>query len=135
MLELFIDGASAGNPGPSGVGIFIRGEGHRIHIAEPIEPTDNHLAEFIALRIALHEAKQLNTTFVRVYSDSQVVVDSFQRGKTKNKRFRPILHEILTLADQFDYCFVDWIPEKQNKAADQLARRAIHLTERHVRKQ
>lgn len=135
MLELFIDGASAGNPGPSGVGIFIRGEGHLIHIAEPIEPTDNHLAEFIALRTALQYAQELGTTFIRAFSDSQVVVDSFQRGKTKNKRFRPILHEILTLADQFDYCFVDWIPEKQNKAADQLARRAIHLTERHVRKQ
>ena len=28
MIELYVDGASAGNPGKSGIGIFIKGEGH-----------------------------------------------------------------------------------------------------------
>lgn len=27
MIEVYIDGASAGNPGPSGAGIFIKGNG------------------------------------------------------------------------------------------------------------
>ena len=30
MIELYVDGASAGNPGKSGIGIFIKGEGHKI---------------------------------------------------------------------------------------------------------
>ena len=32
MIELYVDGASAGNPGKSGIGIFIKGEGHKIKI-------------------------------------------------------------------------------------------------------
>jgi ribonuclease HI len=34
MLEVYIDGASAGNPGPSGVGIFIKGEGHQLRFSK-----------------------------------------------------------------------------------------------------
>ena len=49
MLEVYIDGASAGNPGASGIGIFIKGEGHLIKISEVIEDTNNHVAEFKAL--------------------------------------------------------------------------------------
>ena len=28
MIEIFIDGASAGNPGPSGAGVFIKKKGY-----------------------------------------------------------------------------------------------------------
>ena len=49
MIELYTDGASAGNPGKSGIGVFIKGEGHLIKISESIEPTNNHTAEFLAL--------------------------------------------------------------------------------------
>lgn len=29
MLEVYIDGASAGNPGPSGIGVFIKVKDNR----------------------------------------------------------------------------------------------------------
>ena len=48
MIELYVDGASAGNPGKSGIGIFIKGEGQIVRISEPIEPTNNHTAEFLS---------------------------------------------------------------------------------------
>ena len=59
MLDIYIDGASAGNPGASGIGIFIKGEGHLIKISEVIEDTNNHVAEFKALVRGLQEAKML----------------------------------------------------------------------------
>ncbi|WP_338147517.1 ribonuclease HI, partial [Lysinibacillus fusiformis] len=49
MLEVYKDAASAGNPGTSGIGLFIKGEGHHIQISEYIGETNNHLAEFTAL--------------------------------------------------------------------------------------
>ena len=49
MLEVYIDAASAGNPGPSGIGVYIKGEGHQIKISEYIGETNNHIAEFQAL--------------------------------------------------------------------------------------
>lgn len=59
MLEVYVDGASAGNPGPSGIGLFIKGEGHLIKISEYIGEFDNHRAEFIACIRGLEQAKEL----------------------------------------------------------------------------
>ena len=59
MIELYVDGASAGNPGKSGIGIFIKGEGHNVKISESIEPTNNHTAEFIALLRGMEEVAKL----------------------------------------------------------------------------
>jgi ribonuclease HI len=125
MLEVYIDGASSGNPGPSGIGLFIKGEGHSIQIGEFIGESNNHVAEFIALIRGLEEAKKLGTSFVSVRSDSKIVVSSMEKKYVKNEQFKPYLEEALKLADEFDLFFIKWIPEQQNKAADLLARQAI----------
>lgn len=137
MIQLYVDGASAGNPGKSGIGFFIKGEGHLIHAAIPIEPTTNHLAEFIALDQALGFVLAIEPTvhMVTVFSDSKVVVDSVQKGFTKNKDYTPLLESIQQKASQFDLFFLNWLTDKQNKAADHLARQAIHLKEPSIRYQ
>lgn len=126
MLEIYIDGASAGNPGPSGIGIFIKGEGHLIKISEYIGKTNNHIAEFTALIRALEEAKKLNTSIVSIRSDSKIVVNSVEKKYVKNADYKPYLEKALQLANDFDLFFIKWIPDQQNKAADALAREAIH---------
>ncbi|MEK3765358.1 MULTISPECIES: ribonuclease HI family protein [unclassified Solibacillus] len=125
MLEVYIDGASAGNPGPSGIGIFIKGEGHHIKISEPIGMTNNHIAEFTALIRGLEEALKIGATFVSMRSDSKIVVSSIEKEYVKNEEFKPFLLEALALIEQFDLYFIKWIPDKENKAADALAREAI----------
>lgn len=125
MLELFVDGASAGNPGKSGIGIYLKGEGHQIKISEPIEPTDNHTAEFRALLRGMEEAAKLTTGMVSVKSDSQIVVQAVEKEFVKNEKHREVLSKILDIAKAFDYFFIKWIPDEQNKAADALARQAI----------
>ncbi|KXH81968.1 ribonuclease HI family protein [Sporosarcina sp. HYO08] len=125
MLELYVDGASAGNPGKSGIGIFIKGEGHHIKISEPIEPTDNHSAEFQALIKGLKEAAQLTTGIVSARSDSQIVVMAVEKEFVKNEKYQPYLQQILELTKTFDFFFIKWIPDEQNRAADALAREAI----------
>jgi len=125
MLEVYIDGASSGNPGPSGIGLFIRGEGHSIQIGEFIGDSNNHIAEFIALIRGLEEAKKLGTSFVSIRSDSKIVVSSVEKQYVKNELFKPYLETALKLIEEFELFFIKWIPEQQNKAADMLARQAI----------
>lgn len=123
MLEVYIDGASAGNPGPSGIGVFIKGEGHQIKISEPIGMMDNHTAEFHALIKGLNEAIRLQSSLVSVRSDSKIVVSSIEKRYAKH--YASLVEEALLLIDQIDLFFIKWIPDEQNKAADALARQAI----------
>lgn len=130
MLEIYIDGASAGNPGPSGIGLFIKGEGHHLQISEYIGETNNHIAEFTALVRGLEEAKKLGATLISLRSDSKIVVASIEKAYVKNEEFKPFLEQALTLIEQFELFFIKWIPEKENRAADALAREAIQKKEK-----
>lgn len=130
MIELYVDGASAGNPGKSGIGIFLKGEGHHLKISEPIEPTDNHTAEFQALLRGLQEVAKRTTGMVSVRSDSQIVVMAVEKEFVKNEQYKPYLTRILDIAKTFDFFFIKWIPSEDNRAADALAREAIHQQNR-----
>lgn len=125
MLEVYIDGASAGNPGPSGIGIFIKGEGHLLKQSEAIGMTNNHIAEFTALVRGLEEARKLESTFVWLHSDSKIVVSSVDKRYVKNEEFKPYLERALEMIDDLELFFIKWIPDRENKAADALARQAI----------
>ena len=126
MIELYVDGASAGNPGKSGIGIFIRGEGHAVKLSEKIEPTDNHSAEFQALLRGMEEVSKLTTGMVSARSDSQIVVMAVEKQFVKNETYKEYLKKILEIANTFDFFFIKWIPDVENRAADALAREAIH---------
>lgn len=126
MIELYVDGASAGNPGKSGIGIYIKGEGRQLRISEPIEPTNNHTAEFTALLRGLEETEKLTTGIVSARSDSKAVVSAVENEFVKNELHKEILHKILAITKKFDFFFIKWIPDAENRTADSLARQAIH---------
>ena len=126
MIELYVDGASAGNPGKSGIGIFIKGEGHSIKISEKIEPTNNHTAEFQALLRGLEEVAKMTIGIVSARSDSQIVVAAVEKEFVKNEVHKEYLSNILAITRSFDFFFIKWIPSSENSAADALAREAIH---------
>ncbi|WP_413362419.1 ribonuclease HI family protein [Lysinibacillus sp. 3P01SB] len=126
MLEIYIDAASAGNPGPSGIGIYIKGEGHQLKISEYIGETNNHIAEFSALIRGLEEAVKLGSQLVSMRSDSKIVVSSLEKEYVKNEEYKPYLERALQLVEEIELFFIKWIPDSQNKAADALAREAIH---------
>ncbi|KOO48980.1 ribonuclease HI family protein [Viridibacillus arvi] len=125
MIELYIDAATAGNPGPSAIGIFIKGEGQLIKIGEAIGENDNHSTEFIALVRGLTEALKLSTGMISVRSDSKIVVASIEKEYVKNEAYKPYLEEALELTKKFDLFFIKWIPSSENRAADTLAREAL----------
>lgn len=125
MIEVYIDGASAGNPGPSGAGIFIKGEGDISRHSIPLGVMSNHEAEYHAFIEALKICHAKGYRVVSFRTDSQLVNAAVEKEFVKNKLYAPLLEKALTLAGQFDLFFMKWIPSSENKAADELARKAI----------
>ncbi|EAF2956266.1 ribonuclease HI family protein [Listeria swaminathanii] len=124
-MEVFVDGASAGNPGPSGAGIVLKADGIYEQLAIPLEIMTNHEAEFIAIKLGLEEALKKQATFIRLYSDSKVAIEAIHKRHAKNPLFKPHLEAILEMTDSLELFFAEWRNVSQNKQADQLARQAI----------
>ena len=73
-LDIYIDGASKGNPGPSGVGAVICRNGETIkNISSFIGNTTNNVAEYTALIYGLEEALLLKAESVRINTDNQLL--------------------------------------------------------------
>ncbi|MBA3925018.1 ribonuclease HI family protein [Listeria rustica] len=129
-MEIYVDGASAGNPGPSGVGIVITADGVYEQISIPLGILSNHEAEFIAIKMALIQAVTYEPTFIRLYSDSKVAIEAIEKRYAKNPLFQPHLDSILPLIESIDLFFIQWIPSASNKKADDLARQAIQKSKK-----
>ncbi len=125
MIEVYIDGASAGNPGPSGAGIFIKANGQVERYSLPLGDMNNHQAEFWSLIKGLEICLEKNYRIVSFRTDSQAVNRAIEKEFVKNSLYAPLLEKIVTLSKQFDLFFLKWIPSSENKVADELARAAI----------
>jgi ribonuclease HI len=129
MIEVYIDGATAGNPGPSGAGIFIKGNGLNERFSIPLGTMSNHEAEYHALILALEICLERDFRIVSFRTDSELVNRAIEKEFAKNKSFAPLLEKALRLSKQLDLFFMKWIPSNQNKVADELARLAIRKNE------
>lgn len=126
MIEVYIDGASAGNPGPSGAGIFIKANGEVFRYSIPLGLMSNHEAEYHALIKALEICLQKGFKTISMRTDSELVNRTIEKEFVKNKSYAPLLDRALHLTREFELFFIKWIPSSQNKTADELARKAIH---------
>ncbi len=125
LIEVYIDGATAGNPGLSGAGIFIKGNGQNLHYSIPLGTMTNHEAEYHALIKGLEICLEKNFSIVSFRTDSQLVDRAIEKEFAKNPDFAPLLGKALELSKQLDLFFMKWIPSSQNKVADELARKAV----------
>ena len=66
---VYADGASSGNPGPSGIGVLLRFGTHEKEISAYIGEATNNIAELEAIRAALSAIKDPELP-VRIYTDS-----------------------------------------------------------------
>ena len=66
---IFSDGASSGNPGPSGIGVVLRFGKHEKEISEYIGMATNNVAELKAIQTGLLAVKNTDLA-VRVFTDS-----------------------------------------------------------------
>ncbi|RAP75715.1 reverse transcriptase-like protein [Paenibacillus montanisoli] len=125
MIEVYFDGASAGNPGPSGAGIFIKNNGEVERFSIPLGDMENHEAEYRAFIHALEICIEKGYKSVSFRTDSQYVSQAVEKEFVKNKNIAPLLQEALRLTRQFDLFFIMWVASSENKTADELSRAAI----------
>lgn len=125
-ITIYTDGASSGNPGPSGIGVVLKFRKHEKEISESIGNTTNNIAELKAIQKALLELKRYDLP-VRLYTDSTYALGILTKGWKASKN-RELVTEIRNLIKKFsDIRFVKTkghagIPE--NERADALATQA-----------
>ncbi|MBU4311846.1 MAG: ribonuclease HI family protein [Candidatus Omnitrophica bacterium] len=127
-IEIFVDGASKGNPGPSGIGFVFVDEKKSVvkKSFKFIGNTTNNIAEYTALIYGLQEALIDRYESVTVKSDSELMTKQL-RGeyRVKNENLRPYYEQFLHLSRGFNKVEVVSIPRGDNSAADKLANKAV----------
>ncbi|HOW42930.1 MAG TPA: ribonuclease HI family protein [Candidatus Omnitrophota bacterium] len=132
-LDIYIDGASKGNPGPSGIGVIILKDGQSIRtISRYIGTATNNIAEYSALIAALEESLLLKAEQLTIKSDSELLCRQLNRQyKVKSEHIRGLFEQATRLISGFKHVSVCHIPREENAGADKLATRAV--TERSQR--
>lgn len=131
-LNIYIDGASRGNPGPASYGVCIQEDqtGHYLEFNDYIGEATNSVAEYRALVRALEEASRLGAQELHIFTDSQLVARQFDGTyKIKHEGLRDIMSRIRSLEKNFSAVSVTHIPRSShpgNKRADKLANIAIN---------
>jgi len=126
-LEIYIDGASEGNPGKSGAGAIICEDGQVVkNISKYIGEATNNVAEYLALIFALQEALMRRASDVIVKTDSELLCNQINKNfKVKSNNLKIFFEQAQHLISGFDKFKIEHIPRTENKGADKLASKAI----------
>ncbi|MCL2339326.1 MAG: ribonuclease HI family protein, partial [Actinomycetia bacterium] len=144
QAELFADGGSRGNPGPSGIGFYLQAVGEpgqdRSQPADVagalltplasggwyLGPATNNQAEYQALIWALQNAREFQVRHLSIRMDSELVVRQLTgQYQVKNPGIKPFYNEAQRLLQQFASVEIIQVPREQNSIADQLANAAM----------
>ncbi len=130
--KIFIDGASRGNPGPAGTGIYVLkdSEPHASYAFYLGKKTNNQ-AEYYALLIALFfilpETIQDKSRHdkIEIISDSQLLVRQIQAVyKVHDIHLKKLHEKALKLLDGYIYS-IKHVLRAENKDADALANKGV----------
>jgi ribonuclease HI/pterin-4a-carbinolamine dehydratase len=128
-MQLYADGGSRGNPGPSASGyVLLDMEGRPVlRAGEYLGVTTNNQAEYQALKLGLeHALHDFHTRELHVYMDSMLVVNQMRNiFKIKNRELWPIHNACVELATQFHKVSYDHVPRELNKMADTEVNKAL----------
>jgi ribonuclease HI len=83
-IEIYTDGACSGNPGPGGYGVILKYGKNEKEMSEGFETTTNNRMEILGAIVGLEELKE--PCCVKLYSDSQYLVNGIEKGWAKKWR-------------------------------------------------
>jgi len=127
-IIFYIDGASQGNPGPSGLGVVVCDQNENVidNISEYLGENTNNFAEYSALIVALEEGlvRKANSIFIK--TDSELLVKQLNgEYKVKNEELKQLFGRVQRLLKGFKQVQINHIDRSKNKGADKLATKAI----------
>ena len=128
MIRVRTDAAVNGNPGKVGIGIEILYKKQQFLFKESSDQLmDNHQAELWAIYRALIilQEKEWHHDVIFLNSDSKFAMMAIEKKYTKQVAYQEILKKVQGELQFFPQLFLEWIPEKENRGADQLARQAL----------
>lgn len=128
MIRVRTDAAVNGNPGKVGIGIEILYKKQQFLFKESSDQLmDNHQAELWAIYRALIilQEKEWHHDVIFLNSDSKFAMMAIEKNYTKQITYQDILKKVQEERKKFPQLFLEWIPEKENRGADQLARQAL----------
>ncbi len=125
--QLFVDGASRNNPGPSGAGIYltknhVKEFAHGFFLGTKTNNQSEYLALLIGLIIAIPKIAQ---DHLEIISDSLLLVNQLNGiYRVKNPELQILHHKALTLLSSVTYTVVHVLRAK-NVNADEMANLGI----------
>lgn len=127
VVTIYTDGASSGNPGPSGIGIVMEYNGQKKEISRNIGISTNNIAELEAIRTALTMIRKHHVP-VRLFTDSAYAVGLLQKG-WKPQKNQVLVRDILQIVSLFQDIRIIKVSGHSgiagNELADRLATSAI----------
>lgn len=129
------DGAAVPNPGRMAIGVVLTtpdGGRHEVGQLLPGRGCNNE-AELRALMAGLDLARQQGAASVRIYTDSQWLIEQLTQPAQAGAQIRPTLrlaqwlHNASLLLKDFEQVQWRWVPRRCNAEADALARAALSL--------
>jgi len=121
-MQLYADGGSRGNPGPSASGYVLldMSGSTMLRGGEYLGTTTNNQAEYQALKLGLeHALDDFQARELHVYMDSMLVINQMKNiFKIKNPELWPIHNACSELVKKFQKVTFDHVPRELNKAAD-----------------
>ena len=126
--SLYCDGASRGNPGPSGAGVLLLDQNGEpiLELSRFLDEATNNEAEYKALIRGLSAAKEIGIKSLQVFLDSQLVVNQLLGTyKVRNPRLRLLFDQAISRLRQFDDYAIFHVSRDLNQQADRLANEAI----------
>lgn len=128
-VSIYVDGASRGNPGPSGVGYYVVDVDGKVleRGGKFIGFATSRVAEYYAMKNGVELAVSMGLKSVHFFSDSLMVVNQLNGVfSIKNPDIIPIYHAISKLLDNFESVSFTHLPRSENLIADSEANQAIN---------
>lgn len=126
--QIYVDGASRGNPGKAGAGAAIKdAEGNVVRkLKSYLGIMTNNMAEYSAMIMALKAARDMGIKDVRIHADSELMVKQLNGVyRVKSHDLMPLFLEATHLLGAFDEYKISHIYREGNGLADSLANEAI----------
>ncbi len=130
-LNLYVDGASKGNPGMAGAGAWVADQEGRklLTVSRYLGHKTNNEAEYWALLIGIRQALRYGRRPLRIFTDSELIARQVKGVyRVKDPNLKGLHREVMKNLKAFPFFEIEAISREENREADRLANEAIRRT-------